>query len=163
MKIAVLGATGAVGRTMLRVLEERACPADERVLLASERSAGTRLTCLGREWTVQAVSETAFEGCDVALFSAGASRSKQWAPVAAKAGAVVIDNSSGWRMHPDVPLVVPEVNGRRAFDTRLGIIANPNCATIQLVVALEAIRRAAGLRRVTATTLQSVSGAGHKG
>lgn len=163
MKIAVLGATGAVGRTMLQVLEERAFPADELVLLASERSAGTRLTCLGREWTVQAVSETAFDGCDVALFSAGASRSKQWAPVAAKAGAVVIDNSSGWRMHPDVPLVVPEVNGRRAFDTPLGIIANPNCATIQLVVALEAIRRAAGLRRVTVTTLQSVSGAGHKG
>jgi aspartate-semialdehyde dehydrogenase len=163
MKIAVLGATGAVGRTMLRVLEERAFPADELVLLASERSAGTQLHVLGRAWQVQAVSEGAFDGCDVALFSAGATRSKHWGPVAAQAGAVVIDNSSGWRMHPDVPLVVPEVNGRRAFEAKLGIIANPNCATIQLVVALEAIRRAAGLRRVTVTTLQSVSGAGHKG
>src|SRR3989304_4692911 len=103
MKIAVLGATGAVGRTMLRVLEERAFPCEELVLLA-----------------------------------AGATRSKQWAPIAAQAGAVVIDNSSGWRMHPDVPLIVPEVNGRRVLSTPLGIIANPNCATIQLVVALEA-------------------------
>jgi len=163
MKIAVLGATGAVGRTMLRVLEERAFPAGELVLLASERSAGSRLNCLGREWTVQAVSAEAFEDCDVALFSAGASRSREWAPIAAERGAVVVDNSSGWRMDPDVPLVVPEVNGRRAQKPPRGIIANPNCATIQLVVALEAIRRAAGLERVVVTTLQSVSGAGNKG
>jgi aspartate-semialdehyde dehydrogenase len=118
---------------------------------------------MGREWTVQAVSESAFEGCDVALFSAGASRSRQWGPVAAAAGAVVIDNSSGWRMDPDIPLVVPEVNGRCAAHPPKGIIANPNCATIQLVVALEALRRAAGLSRVVVTTLQSVSGAGNKG
>ena len=163
MRIAVLGATGAVGRTMLRVLEERRFPADELVLLASERSAGERLSCLGREWTVQAVNAESFEGCDVALFSAGASRSREWAPVAAKAGALVIDNSSAWRMDPDVPLVVPEVNGRRVANPPKGIIANPNCSTIQLVVALEAVRREAGLKRVVVTTLQSVSGAGNKG
>jgi aspartate-semialdehyde dehydrogenase len=148
---------------MLKVLEERRFPVDELVLLASERSAGTRLPALGREWEVRPVSAQAFEGCDVALFSAGASRSREWAPIAAQAGAVVIDNSSGWRMDPDVPLVVPEVNGARAHDPPRGIIANPNCATIQLVVALEAVRRAAGLSRVVLTTLQSVSGAGNKG
>lgn len=163
MKVAVLGATGAVGRTMLKVLEERRFPADELVLLASERSAGATLPCLGREWQVQAVQAQAFHGCDVALFSAGASRSREWAPIAAEAGAVVIDNSSAWRMDPDVPLVVPEVNAHRAAAPARGIIANPNCATIQLVVALEAIRRAAGLSRVIATTFQSVSGAGNKG
>lgn len=163
MKIAVLGATGAVGRTMLRVLEERAFPVAELVLLASARSEGEQLECMGRSWTVHAVSAGWFEGCDIALFSAGASRSKEWAPVAAAAGAIVIDNSSGWRMDENVPLVVPEVNGRRALAPARGIIANPNCATIQLVVALEAIRRAAGLRRVVVTTMQSVSGAGNKG
>ncbi len=163
MRVAVLGATGAVGRTMLRVLEERRFPADELVLLASQRSAGETLQCQNRDWKVQAVSASAFRDCDVALFSAGASRSREWGPVAAEAGAVVIDNSSAWRMDPQVPLVVPEVNGRRAADPPRGIIANPNCATIQLVVALEALRRAAGLKRVLATTFQSVSGAGNKG
>jgi aspartate-semialdehyde dehydrogenase len=163
MRVAVLGATGAVGRTMLKVLEERRFPVDELVLLASERSAGTRLSALGREWEVRPVSAQAFQGCDIALFSAGASRSREWAPVAAEAGAVVIDNSSGWRMDPEVPLVVPEVNGYRAHHPPRGIIANPNCAAIQLVVALEAVRRAAGLSRVVLTTLQSVSGAGNKG
>jgi aspartate-semialdehyde dehydrogenase len=163
MRVAVLGATGAVGRTMLRVLEERQFPADDLVLLASERSAGEVLRCRGRDWTVQAVNASAFEGCDVALFSAGASRSREWAPIAAEAGAVVIDNSSAWRMDPQVPLVVPEVNAGRANNPPRGIIANPNCATIQLVVALEALRRAAGLERVLVTTFQSVSGAGNKG
>ena len=163
MKVAVLGATGAVGRTMLEVLEQRRFPADELVLLASERSAGQRLRCFGREWTVQAVTDEAFDGCDVALFSAGAARSRTWAPIAAAAGAIVVDNSSGWRMDPQVPLVVPEVNGRRAAAPPRGIIANPNCATIQLVVALEALRREAELQRVVATTFQSVSGAGNKG
>jgi aspartate-semialdehyde dehydrogenase len=163
MRVAVLGATGAVGRTMLKVLEERRFPVDELVLLASERSAGTRLSAFGREWEVKPVSAKAFEGCVIALFSAGASRSREWAPIAAEAGALVIDNSSGWRMDPDVPLVVPEVNGGRAQNPPRGIIANPNCATIQLVVALEAVRRAAGLSRVVLTTLQSVSGAGNKG
>ena len=163
MRVAVLGATGAVGRTMLKVLEERAFPVSELVPLASERSAGSTVPFQGRAVPVRAVSADAFENCDIALFSAGAARSLQWGPVAAAAGAVVIDNSSGWRMDPDVPLVVPEVNGRRALDPAKGIIANPNCATIQLVVALEAVRRAAGLKRVVLTTLQSVSGAGQKG
>ncbi|HUP88959.1 MAG TPA: aspartate-semialdehyde dehydrogenase [Longimicrobiales bacterium] len=163
MRIAILGATGAVGRTMLRVLEERAFPVDELVLLASERSEGTRIAAFGKDWTVRAVTAEAFDGCDIALFSAGSSRSREWAPIAAQRGAIVIDNSSCWRMEPDVPLVVPEVNGERVHDAARGIIANPNCATIQLVVALEAIKRAAGLDRVVVTTFQSVSGAGNKG
>jgi aspartate-semialdehyde dehydrogenase len=148
---------------MLKVLEERDFPADELVLLASERSAGQRLSCFGRDWPVQAVSRDAFPNCDIALFSAGAARSREWAPIAAAAGAIVVDNSSAWRMDPEVPLVVPEVNGHRAATPARGIIANPNCATIQLVVALEALRRAGGLHRVVATTFQSVSGAGNKG
>ncbi len=148
---------------MLKVLEERQFPADELVLLASERSAGEVLRCQGRGWNVQAVNAKAFDGCDVALFSAGASRSREWGPIAARAGAVVIDNSSAWRMDPQVPLVVPEINANRVADPPRGIIANPNCSTIQLVVALEAVRRAVGLKRVVATTFQSVSGAGHKG
>ncbi|HSJ24480.1 MAG TPA: aspartate-semialdehyde dehydrogenase [Longimicrobiales bacterium] len=163
MKVAVLGATGAVGRTMLRILEERGFPVDELVPLASARSAGTGLHWRGRDWTVAEPSARAFQGCDVALFSAGSGRSTEWAPVAADAGAVVIDNSSAWRMHPQVPLVVPEVNAEAAADRPLGIIANPNCATIQLVVALHALHRARPLRRVVVTTLQSVSGAGHRG
>jgi aspartate-semialdehyde dehydrogenase len=163
MKVAVLGATGAVGRTMLAVLEERRFPVEELVLLASARSAGTTLPWRGREWPVGECSADAFAGCGVALFSAGATRSREWAPVAAEAGAVVIDNSSGWRMHPDVPLVVPEVNAAAAAERPLGIIANPNCATIQLVVALAPLHGEGGLRRVVATTFQSVSGAGQTG
>lgn len=163
MKVAVLGATGAVGRTMMRILEERQFPVAELVPLASERSAGTAVSFRGREWRVRTPSADAFAGCDIALFSAGASRSREWASVAAAAGAVVIDNSSAWRMHEQVPLVVPEVNGGAAADRPLGIVANPNCATIQLVVALAGLQRAAPLRRVIATTFQSVSGAGQNG
>jgi len=163
MKIALLGATGAVGRTMLAVLAERGVEVDELRPLASERSRGQTVAFGGREWTVDVPAPGAFEGCDVALFSAGAARSREWAPVAAREGAVVIDNSSAWRMDASVPLVVPEVNGAEAERRPLGIIANPNCSTIQLVVALEAIRRAAGLKRVVVTTFQSVSGAGQSG
>ena len=163
MRVAVLGATGAVGRTMLQVLDERRFPAAELVPLASERSAGATIQWRGRDWTVQEASEQAFADCDVALFSAGATRSREWGPVAAAQGAIVIDNSSAWRMDPAVPLVVPEVNGARAHERPKGIIANPNCATIQLVVALHALRRLSELRRVIATTFQSVSGAGQKG
>ncbi|MBR9990187.1 MAG: aspartate-semialdehyde dehydrogenase [Gemmatimonadetes bacterium] len=163
MKVAVLGATGAVGRTMLRILEDRGFPADEIVPLASERSAGTTVRWRGRDWTVRQPTPDAFAGCEIALFSAGATRSREWAPFAAGAGAVVIDNSSAWRMHPRVPLVVPEVNGAAAADRPLGIIANPNCATIQLVVALAALHRQSELRRVVITTLQAVSGAGQGG
>jgi len=163
MKVAVLGATGAVGQTMLRVLEERGFPAEEIVPLASERSEGRMLEWRGREWRVRRPSADAFRGCQIALFSAGAARSKEWAPVAAAEGAVVVDNSSAWRMDPEVPLVVPEVNGARIGERPRGIIANPNCVVIQLVLALEALRRAAGLRRVWASTYQSVSGAGARG
>src|SRR5690606_32801408 len=113
---------------------------DEVVLMASSRSAGLRLPWRGREWTVREPAPGAFRGCDIALFSAGASRSREWAPVAADDGAVVVDNSSAWRMDPEVPLVVPEINADSAADRPKGIIANPNCSTIQTVVALEAIR-----------------------
>ena len=163
MKVAVLGATGAVGRTMLQVLEERDVAVDELVPIASARSAGSTVPFRGREWPVREAAADVFRGCRLALFSAGAERSRSWAPAAADSGTVVIDNSSAWRGDADVPLVVPEVNGATARVRPKGIIANPNCATIQLVVALEALRRRAGLRRVIATTFQSVSGAGQNG
>ncbi len=159
----MLGATGAVGRTMLQVLEERLPEADEIIPLASERSRGTTLAWRGRDWTVELPEAGIFAGCDVALFSAGASLSREWAPVAASEGAVVVDNSSAWRMDPEVPLVVPEVNAGAIDAAPRGIIANPNCSTIQLVLPLFALHNAAGLRRVQATTYQSVSGAGQKG
>lgn len=163
MKFAVLGATGAVGRTMLKVLEEREVAVDELVPLASARSAGSCVRFRGRDWPVAEPSPRSFQGCAIALFSAGAARSRSWAEAAADAGAVVIDNSSAWRMDPAVPLVVPEVNAVAAADRPKRIIANPNCATIQLVVVLEALRRTGGLKRVIATTFQSVSGAGQQG
>jgi aspartate-semialdehyde dehydrogenase len=163
MRVAILGATGAVGRTMLQILQERQFPVDEIVPLASERSAGLSVHFNGRDWPVRTPSREAFAGCDIALFSAGATRSREWGPVAAEAGAVVIDNSSAWRMDARVPLVVPEVNGAAAAERPLGIIANPNCATIQLVVALKALHSVRALRRVIVTTLQSVSGAGQTG
>jgi aspartate-semialdehyde dehydrogenase len=163
MKLAILGATGAVGRTMLQVLEERKFPVETLVLLASERSAGTGLAWNGRDWRVQVPEPGCFAGCDVALFSAGATRSREWAPRAAAEGAVVVDNSSAWRMDPEVPLIVPEINAPAAEQRPRGIIANPNCATIQLVLPLAGLHAAGGLRRVIVTTLQSVSGAGHRG
>lgn len=163
MRVAVLGATGAVGRVMLAVLEERVPEADELVPLASARSAGSELAWKGRSWRIATASPAAFRGCDVALFSAGAVLSREWAPVAAAEGATVVDNSSAWRMDPDVPLVVPEVNAERAADRPRGIVANPNCSTIQLVLPLEALRRVAGLASVGVTTYQSVSGAGQTG
>ena len=163
MHLAVLGATGAVGRTMLAVLAERGLAVDRLTLLASERSAGERVQWGGREWTVEVPRPGVFRGVDYALFSAGATRSREWGPVAAEEGAVVVDNSSAFRMDPDVPLVVPEVNLAAARDRPRGIIANPNCSTIQVVVALQALHRAGGLRRVLATTYQSVSGAGETG
>lgn len=160
MKVAVLGATGLVGREMLKVLEQRDFKLDELVPLASERSAGTELEFRGSKVKVRAVSDDAFDGVDIALFSAGGTTSKRWAPVAASKGAVVIDNSSAWRMDPDVPLVVPEVNGDDAKKHSKGIIANPNCSTIQAVVALYPLHKAAGLKYVNFATYQSVSGTG---
>jgi len=163
MHVAVLGATGAVGRTMLQVLAERGLKVDRLTLLASERSAGQVIRWGGKEHTVQVARPGVFSGVDYALFSAGADRSREWGPRAADDGAVVVDNSSAGRMDPEVPLVVPEVNSAAAARRPKGIIANPNCSTIQMVVALQAIRKAAGLTRVIASTYQSVSGAGETG
>lgn len=163
MHVAILGATGAVGRTMMDVLLERGFPVDRLTLLASERSAGMRVRWNGSEHTVEAPKPGSFKGVDVAIFSAGGGRSLEWAPRAADEGAIVVDNSSAWRMDPQVPLVVPEVNAAAIADRPKGIIANPNCSTIQVVVALQPLQEAAGLKRVVMTTFQSVSGAGEKG
>ncbi|MCB2194081.1 MAG: aspartate-semialdehyde dehydrogenase, partial [Deltaproteobacteria bacterium] len=134
-KVAVCGATGAVGNQMIQCLEERDFPVGELRLLASERSKGKKLTYKGEEIPVQVLGQDSFEGIEIALFSAGASTSRDYAPLAAEAGAVVVDNSSYWRMDPLVPLVVPEVNPKAVADyPTKGIIANPNCSTIQMVV-----------------------------
>ena len=156
--VAILGATGAVGRTILEVLGERGLDWNLR-LLASERSAGTRVDLRGREYVVEAVSAEAFAGVDVAIFSAGATRSREWAPIAIEAGAVVVDNSSAFRMDDDVPLVVADVNPE-AIAAHKGLIANPNCSTMQLMPILRPVRDAAGLERVTVATYQAVSGTG---
>lgn len=148
---------------MLQVLAEREVPVDRLTLLASARSAGTVVSWQGRDYTVRAPEPGCFRGVDVALFSAGGARSREWGPRAAEEGAVVIDNSSAWRMDPEVPLVVPEVNPEAIRQRSKGIIANPNCSTIQVVVALQPLHQAAGLRRVVMTTFQSVSGAGESG
>ncbi|HET7275526.1 MAG TPA: aspartate-semialdehyde dehydrogenase [Longimicrobiaceae bacterium] len=163
MHIAVVGATGAVGRTMLEVLAERALPVDKLTLLASPKSVGKRLHWKGEDCMVAAPEEGCFRGVDVALFSAGAERSRELAPKAVEEGAIVVDNSSAWRMDPEVPLVVPEVNASAIGERPKGIIANPNCSTIQTVIALKPLHQAAGLRRVVVTTFQSVSGAGEQG
>lgn len=165
-RVAILGATGLVGRAMIQVLEERRFPVSELVALASEKSAGARLSFRGRSVVVQTPSKDVFEAVDIALFSAGASASKVWAKVAAEAGAVVIDNSSAFRMEPDVPLVVPEVNPDAMFlpsGSIAPIIANPNCSTIQLVVVLKPLHDAYRVRRVVVATYQSVTGKGKKG
>jgi aspartate-semialdehyde dehydrogenase len=157
--VAVAGATGAVGTVMLRVLEERGFPVSRLLPLASERSAGRELDYLGKPCRVEQLTEDSFEGIDIALFSAGSARSKAYAPAAVEAGAVVIDNSSAFRMDPDVPLVVPEVN-EQALEGHHGIIANPNCVAAPLVCALKPIADVAGLERVILSSYQSVSGTG---
>ena len=159
--VAVVGATGVVGREMLRTLEARRFPASRVVALASPRSAGSVLPFGGGEIEVRLAEPAAFEGVDVALFSAGAAASRELAPAAAKRGAVVIDNSSAWRMDPEVPLVVPEVNMDAAANRPKGIIANPNCSTIQMVVALKPLHDAAKIRHVVVSTYQAASGKGH--
>ncbi len=158
-RVAVVGATGAVGGTMLRVLEERGFPVTELRPLASARSAGRQLDYLGKPVFVETLTEDAFEGIDIALFSAGGDRSRTFAPAAVAAGAVVIDNSSAFRMDPNVPLVVPEVN-EADIQGHDGIIANPNCVAAPLVVALKPIADAVGLERVIVSSYQSVSGTG---
>ena len=159
--VAVVGATGLVGNHMLRVLEERDYPVKSIKLLASARSLGKKLTFRGEEIAVEELKEDSFKGVEVALFSAGGGTSKKFAPCAAKDGCVVVDNSSAWRMDPEVPLVVPEVN---ADDIKWnkGIIANPNCSTIQMVVVLKPLHDAAKIERVVVSTYQAVSGAGVK-
>ena len=161
LTVAVVGATGAVGRTMTQVLLEKAFPMTELRLLASERSAGRRISVGGRDLEVELATPDAFEGVDIALFSAGGGTSKQLAPEAAARGAAVIDNSSAWRMDPDVPLVVSQVNPDD-LAWHEGIIANPNCSTMQLVPPLMALRDAVGLERIIVDTYQSVAGTGHK-
>jgi aspartate-semialdehyde dehydrogenase len=159
---AIVGATGLVGRTMLRVLEEREVPISSIRLLASKNSAGSRIRFRNRNLTVEELTPASFKGVDIALFSAGASVSLKYAPIAVKAGAIVIDNSSAWRMDRTVPLVVPEVNPH-AIAKHRGIIANPNCSTIQLVVALKPLHDAFGLKRLVVSTYQAISGAGQAG
>ena len=159
--VAVAGATGAVGNEMIQILEEQEFPVASLKLLASSRSAGKTLDFRGESLHVEELRDDSFEGVDIALFSAGASPSRQFAPAAAESGCVVIDNSSGWRMDPEVPLVVPEVNPHAVADyRRKGIIANPNCSTIQMVVVLKPIYDAAGIERVVVSTYQAVSGTG---
>ncbi len=161
LKVAVVGATGAVGNLMVKVLEERSFPVGELTLLASVRSLGKTLPFKGTELPVQELREDSFHGIQVALFSAGGSVSKKFAPLAAAAGCVVIDNSSAFRMDPKVPLIVPEVNPD-AVAPHPNIIANPNCSTIQMVVALKPIYDAAGIKRIVVTTFQAVSGTGKR-
>jgi aspartate-semialdehyde dehydrogenase len=161
MRVAVVGATGAVGSTILGVMRERSFPAEEVVPFASERSAGRKIDHGGETLTVQALGDEAIQGFDLALFSAGSGTSEEWAPRFAQAGAVVVDNSSMWRMREDVPLVVSEVNPE-ALDSHRGIVANPNCSTMQMVVALKPILDAVGIERVVVSTYQSVSGTGQR-
>jgi aspartate-semialdehyde dehydrogenase len=161
--VAVVGASGAVGGRMVQLLEERQFPLRSVKFLASERSAGKRVTFRGEAHTIEPLSAEAFEGVDIVLSSTPGGVSLEWSPIAAAAGAVVVDNSSAWRMDPDVPLVVPEVNAHDIPKRKKGIIANPNCSTIQMVVALEPIRKVAGLKRIVVSTYQAVSGAGQRG
>jgi aspartate-semialdehyde dehydrogenase len=159
--VAIVGATGAVGEQLREVLEERQFPVDELRLFASERSAGQFLPFQNKQLRVNILKENSFQGVDIGLFSAGGQISAKFAPIAVAAGAVVVDNTSHFRMEPDVPLVVPEVNAKEIaqFKNR-GIIANPNCSTIQMVVALKPIHDAGRIKRIVVSTYQSVSGAG---
>ncbi|MCG3768041.1 MAG: Aspartate-semialdehyde dehydrogenase [Nitrospira sp.] len=157
--VAIVGATGAVGTEMIDVLEERKFPVSRLVPLASTRSAGGMVTFDGNEVPIEVLTKDSFADVDIALFSAGADLSREFAPIAVKAGAVVIDNSAAWRMTPEVPLVVPEVNAQDISQHK-GIIANPNCSTIQMVVALKPLHDKARIKRIVVTTFQSVSGTG---
>ncbi len=157
--VAVVGATGAVGNEMISILSERKFPIEQLRLFASERSAGKTLEYNGKEIKVELLKEDVFKGIDIALFSAGAERSKHFAPISAESGCVVVDNSSAWRMDPEIPLVVPEVNPDD-INKHKGIIANPNCSTIQMVVVLKPIHDEAVVKRVVVSTYQAVSGTG---
>jgi len=161
--VAVVGATGAVGNEIVKILEERNFPVQQLTLLASQRSMGKEMKFKGSPVPVQVLGEDSFSGIDIGLFSAGGSISERFAPIAAAAGCVVVDNTSAFRMDPDVPLVVPEVNASAiAMYKNKGIIANPNCSTIQMVVALKPIHDAVRIRRIVVSTYQAVSGTGKK-
>jgi len=161
--VAVVGATGVVGREILQVLSDRKFPVKKIIPLASERSAGETVECHGQEFRVQKTTAESFQGVDIALMSPGAKASAEFAPMAAKAGAIVIDNSSHFRMEEDIPLVIPEVNPEDiGLYKKRGIIANPNCSTIQMLVALAPLHKNAQLKRIIVSTYQAVSGAGKK-
>ena len=161
--VAVVGATGAVGNEMIRILEERSFPVGQLKLLASARSLGKSLEYRGKSIQVEVLDENSFSGVQIGLFSAGGSISEKFAPIAARAGCVVIDNTSAFRMVPDIPLVVPEVNAEAIGQyKKTGIIANPNCSTIQMVVALKPIHDAVRIKRIVVSTYQAVSGTGKK-
>jgi aspartate-semialdehyde dehydrogenase len=162
MRVAVVGATGAVGRTMLRILEERGFPLDELIPLASERTAGTRIRFNGTDHTVGVLAPDALDGVDIALSSSGSAVAKTWIPTAAEAGTICIDNSSAFRMDPDAALVIPEINAD-ALDAEPKIIAVPNCTIITALMAVAPLHRPAGLRSMIVSSYQSVSGAGQKG
>src|SRR6476620_10034171 len=157
--VAIVGATGAVGEELIRVLERRAFPVEELLPLCSGRSAGSAVSFRGEPITARELSRDSFAGIDVAFFSAGGSISREYAPIAREAGAVVIDNSSVFRMEPDVPLVIPEINGADVQQHR-GLIANPNCTTAVALMAVYPLHRAFGVRRVIAASYQAVSGSG---
>ena len=161
--VAIAGATGAVGEELIQLLEERSFPVKELILLASARSAGKTMTFRGEEIVIRELTHESFEGVEIALFSAGGGISKEFAPSAAKAGAVVIDNSSAFRIDPDVPLIVPEINPEAAKDLKKGIIANPNCTTIVSLMALAPLHREFGLKAIIASSYQAVSGSGTAG
>ncbi len=159
-KLAIVGATGLVGRSVIQVLEEKKLPIESYGLFASKKSAGTKFSILGKEYVVQELTENSFdEGFDFAIFSAGGETAKKFAPIASQKGCIVVDNSSYFRMHDDVPLVVPEVNMEDAF-AHHGIIANPNCSTIQAMLPLKALDNKYHIKRVVYSTYQAVSGAG---
>ncbi len=161
--VAVVGATGAVGTQMLACLEERDFPVSDIRLLATAKSVGRKLRFKGAQIAVEELTESSFEGIDIGIFSAGGATSERFSPVAARSGCVVVDNSAAWRMDPAVPLVVPEVNPHAvAGYTNKGIIANPNCSTIQMIVALAPIHRKVGIKRIVVSTYQAVSGTGKK-
>lgn len=162
MNIAVVGATGAVGVEMIKTLEKRNFPIKDLRLLASARSAGKKVAAFGREWEIEELTPASFKGVDVALFSAGGSISKEFAPAAVEAGAVVVDNSSCFRMVPEVPLVIPEINPEDV-QKHHGIIANPNCTTIIMLVAVKPLHDLSRVKRIVVSTYQSASGAGAKG
>jgi len=158
--LAIAGVTGAVGQEFLKILEERAFPFDSLKMLASSRSAGKKIKFKGREYIVEELTQKSFEGVDIALFSAGGSRSKEFGPAAVEAGTVVVDNSSAFRMEPEVPLVIPEINPEKIKEHK-GIIANPNCSTIIGIVPVWPLHKANPVKRMIVSTYQAASGAGH--